>query len=67
MKNIVKFLSVILVVSLAVSILVDWYQIFIIDQYFAHASIFMSVLIGIGVPCAILLGAFQVIKLITKQ
>jgi len=66
MKNYLKFLSAILIFSLATSLMMDWYNTFVINQYFAHASMFMSVLLGVGVPCGICLGAFQAIKWIIK-
>jgi len=67
MKNIIKFLSVILIFSLGASLMMDWYKTFVINQYFAHASLFLSVLVGVGVPCAICLGTFYAIKLIINQ
>ena len=66
MKYILKTFVVILITALALSILSLWFNTFIVDRYYLHGSIFMNVLIGLGVPLLISLGSFYSIKSVIK-
>lgn len=64
--NFNKLMLIITVLSLDVSILNLWNNTFILGQYFAHATVFASMMVGLVIPVCVIALSFLVIKSIIK-
>lgn len=66
MVNTIKKYFVFLIIALYISYCILWFKIFVVCQYYVHASFFMSVLYGTS-PIIIGYLMFQLMKYILNQ
>jgi hypothetical protein len=66
-ENFIKFLIIIILISVDIYLFDLWYNTFILGQYFLHATFFLNVMVGFVCPVSIISFSYLAIKSIIKS
>jgi hypothetical protein len=66
MINFLKFIAILIIIAVDITMMETWYRTFLAGGYFNHASFLSSMIVGLIVPAIVIYFSVFAIRLILK-